>query len=217
MKLFIDTGNPADVKAVAALGVLDGVTTNPSLLAKQGGDPADAVREICGLVDGPVSYEVVSTTVDRMVAEGKKLAAIHPNIVVKVPCTPDGIMAVRRLANEGIRTNVTLIFSAPQAMIAAKAGASIVSPFIGRLDDIAQPGMELIHDLVQIFENYAFDTEILVASIRHPVHIVEAAKAGADIATMPYSVFEQLLKHPLTDIGLARFLADYERSKATVS
>jgi transaldolase len=216
MKFFIDTGNPEEVRSAAALGVLDGVTTNPSLLAKQGGDPTEVVKQICGLVDGPVSYEVVSTTTKDILAEARKLAALHPNIVVKVPCIKDGIVAVRTLANEGIRTNVTLVFGAPQAIIAAKAGATYVSPFIGRLDDISHVGMELIRDLVTIFDNYDFETEILVASVRNPLHVVDAARAGADICTMPYSVIEQLLKHPLTDSGLQKFLADYEKSKAAV-
>ena len=216
MKFFIDTGSPKEVKAAAALGVLDGVTTNPTLLAKEGGDPTEVVRQICGLVDGPVSYEVVSTATAAIVEEGRRLAALHPNIVVKVPCIKDGIAAVKQLAGEGIRTNVTLVFSVPQAIIAAKAGATFVSPFVGRLDDISHDGMALIRDLVVVFDNYGFETEILVASVRHPLHVIEAAKAGADICTMPFAVIETLLKHPLTDAGLARFLADYEKSKAAV-
>ncbi len=214
MKFFIDTGSPREVKGAAALGVLDGVTTNPSLLAKEGGDPTEIVKQICALVDGPVSYEVISTATADILTEARGLAAIHPNIVVKVPCTKDGIVAVKTLTREGIRTNVTLVFSVPQAIIAAKAGATFVSPFIGRLDDIAAEGMDLIRDLVAIFDTYEFETEILVASVRHPLHVVDAARAGADIVTMPYAVIEQLLKHPLTDAGLARFLADHEKSKA---
>ena len=212
MKFFIDTGSPKEVRAAAALGVLDGVTTNPSLLAKEGGDPTAVVQEICGLVDGPVSFEVVSTTTAEIVAEGRKLAALHPNIVVKVPCIREGIAAVKQLTGEDIPTNVTLVFSVPQAIIAAKAGATFVSPFIGRLDDIASTGMDLIRHLVTVFDNYEFETEILVASVRNPIHVVEAALCGADICTMPYAIIESLLKHPLTDAGLAKFLADYEKS-----
>ncbi len=214
MKFFIDTGSPKEVRAAAALGVLDGVTTNPSLLAKEDGDNDAVVLEICNIVDGPVSYEVTATDTEGILTQGRVLAAMHPNIVVKVPCIKDGIVAVRQLTDEGIRTNVTLVFTAPQALIAAKAGATFVSPFVGRLDDIAHSGMDLIRDLVTIFDNYGFDTEILVASVRGPLHVVEAAKAGADICTMPYSVIEQLLTHPLTDSGLAKFLADHEKQKA---
>jgi transaldolase len=217
MKFFIDTGNPDEVRRAAALGVLDGVTTNPSLLAKQGGDPDAVVREICSLVKGPVSYEVVATTTKEILAEGRKLAGVASNICVKVPCIPDGIAAVKQLSGDGIPTNVTLVFSVPQAIIAAKAGATFVSPFIGRLDDIAHTGMDLIRDLVTVFDNYEFETEILVASVRNPVHVVEAARAGADICTMPFAVIEQLLKHPLTDLGLARFLADHEKARATTA
>lgn len=216
MKFFIDTGSPKEVRAAAALGVLDGVTTNPSLLAKEAGDNDAVVLEICNIVDGPVSYEVTATDTAGILTEGRKLAAMHPNIVVKVPCIKDGIVAVRQFTEEGIRTNVTLVFTAPQALIAAKAGATFVSPFVGRLDDIAHDGMALIRDLVTIFDNYGFETEILVASVRGPLHVVEAAKAGADICTMPYPVIEQLLKHPLTDSGLAKFLADHAKQQGTV-
>lgn len=217
MKFFIDTGSPKEVRAAAALGVLDGVTTNPSLLAKEGGDNDAVVREICAIMrehgDGPVSYEVVSTDTAGILEEGRRLAAMDSNIVVKVPCIKDGIAAVKQFSDEGIRTNVTLIFSAPQALIAAKAGATFVSPFVGRLDDISHNGMDLIRDLVVIYDNYGFDTEILVASVRHPIHVIEAAKAGADVCTMPYAVIEQLLKHPLTDSGLAKFLADHAKQQ----
>lgn len=215
MKFFIDTGSPKEVRAAAALGVLDGVTTNPSLLAREGGDSDAVVLEICNIVDGPVSYEVTATDTAGILAQGRILAAMHPNIVVKVPCIKDGIVAVRQFTEEGIRTNVTLVFTAPQALIAAKAGATFVSPFVGRLDDIAHDGMALIRDMVTIFDNYGFDTEILVASVRGPLHVVEAAKAGADICTMPYAVIEQLLKHPLTDSGLAKFLADHAKQQGT--
>ncbi len=214
MKFFIDTGSPEDVRRAAALGVLDGVTTNPSLLAKQGGDSDAVVREICSVVKGPVSYEVVSTTTKEIIEEGRKLAKMAPNICVKVPCIADGIAAVKQLTDEGIPTNVTLVFNVPQAIIAAKAGATFVSPFIGRLDDISHTGMDLIRDLVTVFDNYEFETEILVASVRNPVHVVEAARAGADICTMPLSVIEALLRHPLTDKGLAQFLADHEKARA---
>ncbi len=217
MKFFIDTGSPADVRAAAAMGVLDGVTTNPSLLAKEGGNNDDVVKQICAIMEehggGPVSYEVVSTDTEGMLREGRRLAAMDPNIVVKIPCIKDGIVATKQFSDEGIRTNVTLVFSAPQALIAAKAGATFVSPFVGRLDDIAHDGMALIRDLVSIYDNYGFDTEILVASVRNPIHVVEAAKAGADVCTMPLAVIEQLLKHPLTDNGLAKFLADHAKQK----
>ena len=213
MKIFLDTASLKEIREGAAMGVVDGVTTNPSLLAKETGDPEDILREICQTIDGPISAEVVATDTEGMLREGRHWAAVHENIVVKCPCTLDGLKATKVLAAEGHRVNMTLIFSPTQALLAAKAGARFVSPFVGRLDDIATPGMELVSDIVQIFENYDFDCEVLAASLRHPMHVVEAAKMGAHIGTMPMSVLSSLLKHPLTDIGLARFLADWEKAK----
>jgi transaldolase len=210
MKFFLDTANLNEIREAASLGILDGVTTNPSLVSKEGNvDFKEHIHTICEIVKGPVSAEVTSTTADAMVAQGRDLAKIHPNVYVKVPCLPDGIKACRILSEEGTHVNVTLVFSAPQAIIAAKAGASFVSPFVGRLDDIGHVGMELIGELVQIFENYDFQTEILVASVRSPIHVIDAARMGADIATMPFSVITQMLKHPLTDIGNKKFLDDW--------
>jgi transaldolase len=193
--------------------VVDGVTTNPSLLAKESGDPEEILLEICKTVDGPISAEVVATDLEGMLREGRHWAGVHKNITVKVPCTLDGLKATKALSGEGHKVNVTLIFSAPQALLAAKAGATFVSPFVGRLDDIAAPGMELVADIVQIFDNYDFDCEVLAASLRHPIHVVEAAKIGAHVGTMPMAVLTSLLKHPLTDIGLKRFLDDWEKAK----
>lgn len=211
MKFFLDTANIDEVKEGLDAGLVDGITTNPSLVAKEGKPFRAVVDEILALVDGPVSLEVVSVEADAIVKEGRELAAIHKNVVVKVPLIPEGLKAVRRLSAEGIRTNVTLIFSPTQALLAAKAGASYVSPFIGRLDDISQQGMDIIEDIRQIFDNYDFETEILVASIRHPVHVLDAARIGADVGTMPWKVMMQLTQHPLTDIGLAKFLADWKK------
>lgn len=212
MKFFLDTANLKEIREANSLGVLDGITTNPTLVSKEGGvDFKEHVRAICEIVDGPVSAEVVATEADGMIEEGHSLAAIHPNVVVKVPITREGLKAITALSRDGIRINTTLIFSPTQALLAAKAGAAFVSPFVGRLDDISAVGMDLVRDIIQIFDQYEFDCEVLVASIRHPIHIIEAAKAGADIATMPYSVLEQLIKHPLTDIGLAKFLADWKK------
>jgi len=213
MKIFLDTASLEEIREGAALGVVDGITTNPSLLARESGDPEEILLEICRVVDGPISAEVVATDVEGMLREGRHWASVHKNIVVKCPCTPDGLKATRVLSREGHRVNVTLIFSATQALLAAKAGATFVSPFVGRLDDIATPGMELVADIVQIFENYDFECEVLAASLRHPIHVVEAAKIGAHVATMPFAVFNMLLKHPLTDIGLKRFLEDWEKAK----
>ncbi len=213
MKIFLDTANLDEIREAVALGVVDGVTTNPSLLAKEKGRPDDIMREICQLVDGPISAEVIATDADGMIREGRTWAAFHKNIVVKCPCTVDGLKATKVLAAEGIRVNMTLIFSPTQALLAAKAGARFVSPFVGRLDDISTPGMELVADIVQIFENYGFNCEVLAASLRHPLHVVEAAKMGAHIGTMPVSVFRALIKHPLTDIGLKRFLEDWEKAR----
>jgi len=211
MKFFIDTANIDEIKKAHALGMVDGVTTNPSLIAKENRPFKELLREICELVDGPVNGEVVSLDAEGMVEEGRKLAAFHPSIVVKIPMTTEGLKAVKILNSENIRTNVTLIFSSMQALMAAKAGASYVSPFVGRLDDISQVGMELVSDMMNIYANYGYETEVIVASIRNPIHVVEAALIGADIATIPFKVIDQLAKHPLTDIGMEKFLADWEK------
>lgn len=216
MKFFLDTANLDEIREAAATGILDGVTTNPSLIAAEGNEFEDQLLKICASVDGPVSAEVVGQLAAEMVAEGRHLAQVHPNVVVKCPFTLDGLKATRTLADEGIGVNVTLIFSAPQALMAAKAGARYVSPFIGRLDDISSPGMALVADIVTIFDNYDFETEVLAASIRGPLHVVEAARIGADVCTLPYKVFVQLMKHPLTDIGIKRFLEDWEQMPAPV-
>ena len=213
MKIFIDTASLKEIREAQAMGILDGVTTNPSLISKESGDYREILQEICKVVSGPVSAEVVGTRFEEMVEEGKSLAKIADNIVVKVPINWEGLKVIKKLSSEGIRINVTLIFSPTQALLAAKAGAAFVSPFIGRLDDIAIDGMELINQLVTIFDNYDLETEILAASIRHPVHVVQAAIAGADIATMPYSVLDKLLNHPLTDIGAEKFRKDWEKVK----
>ena len=211
MKFFIDTANIDEIKKAHALGMVDGVTTNPSLIAKENRPFEELLREICELVDGPVNGEAVSLDAEGMVEEGRHLAAFHPNIVVKIPMTTEGLKAVKILSTENIRTNVTLIFSSMQALMAAKAGASYVSPFVGRLDDISQVGMDLVSDIMNIYGNYGYETEVIVASIRNPIHVVEAALIGADIATIPFKVIEQLAKHPLTDIGMEKFLADWEK------
>jgi transaldolase len=212
MKFFIDSANLNEIREAASWGAIDGVTTNPTLMAKEGKvDFREHIYTICTLVNGPVSAEVVSTDSDGMVREARELAPIHPNVMVKIPVTTDGLKAIRMLSAEGIKINTTLIFTAPQAILAAKAGATVVSPFVGRLDDISHNGMELIRQLVQIFKNYDFKTEVLIGSVRHPLHIVEGAMIGAHIATMPFKVIEQLVKHPLTDIGLERFLKDWEK------
>ena len=210
MKFFLDTANLDEIREATSTGILDGITTNPSLIAKEGNSFEDQLLKICSIVDGPVSAEAVSRDAEGMVQEGRSLASIHPNIVVKCPFTLEGLKATKALSDDNIRVNVTLIFSAPQAIMAAKAGAYFVSPFVGRLDDISQDGMSLIGDLVTIFDNYDFSTEVLVASIRSPMHLVAAASVGADICTLPYKVFLQLMKHPLTDIGIERFLKDWE-------
>ena len=213
MKFFIDTANLDEIKQAVEMGMVDGVTTNPSLVAKEKKPHEQILKEICAVVDGPVSAEVVSIETEGMVEEGKKLAAIHPNIVIKVPMTIDGLRAVRKLAAAGIRTNVTLVFSPSQALLAAKAGAAFVSPFVGRLDDISQSGMDLVSDIMTIYDNYGFTTEVIVASVRHPMHVVESAVIGAHIATIPFKVINQLSKHPLTDIGLEKFLADWKKGQ----
>lgn len=212
MKFFIDTANTEDIRKANDMGVICGVTTNPSLIAKEGRDFGEVIKEITSIVDGPVSGEVKATTVDAegMIKEGREIAAIHKNMVVKIPMTVEGLKAVKVLSKEGIKTNVTLIFTANQAILAAEAGAAFVSPFLGRLDDISQAGVDLISTIVQIFDNYGYDTEIIAASIRNPVHVTECALAGADIATVPYAVIEQMTKHPLTDQGIEKFKKDYE-------
>jgi len=215
MKIFVDTGNIKDIQALADIGILDGVTTNPSLLAKESGDYKQNLKQICQIVKGPVSAEVVSTDTAGMLREGRDLATIDEHIVVKVPLTKDGIRACKTLSGDGIHVNVTLCFSAAQALLAAKAGASYISPFVGRLDDIATTGMNLIREIVDIYDNFDFPTEVLVASVRNPIHIVEAARMGADVATCPPAVIEQCFKHPLTDIGLKKFIEDWEKAQAT--
>ncbi len=214
MKFFIDTANLDEIKEAAELGVLDGVTTNPSLVAKEKYDITfkELIAEICRTVPGPVSAEVVSTDTEGMLKEAHELAKIADNVVIKIPLLKDGLKAVKKLKAEGIKTNVTLCFSPSQALLAAKAGASYISPFVGRLDDISEDGMELVEQIIAIYDNYGYDTEVLVASVRHPLHVVQAALMGADIATMPFKVIEQLARHPLTDIGLERFLADWKKA-----
>lgn len=213
MKFFIDTANVEEIKKGLALGMVDGVTTNPSLVAKESRPFIEILKEICGIVEGPVSAEVVALDAEGMLAEARELAKLAGNIVIKIPMTEEGLRAVKRLSDEGIKTNVTLVFSATQALLAAKAGATFVSPFVGRLDDIAQNGMDLIADIMTIYRNYGFTTEVIVASVRHPMHVLESARIGADIATIPYKVIAQLAKHPLTDIGIQKFLADWEKRK----
>lgn len=213
MKFFIDTANINEIKEAAALGILDGVTTNPSLVSKEGKDFRKLLDEILALVDGPVSAEVISTDYDGILKEAREYAAIHRNIVVKVPLIKEGLKAVKTLTAEGIKTNVTLCFSPSQALLAAKAGATYISPFVGRLDDVSTNGMELISQIVQIYRNYDYKTQVLVASIRHPLHVVEAALIGADVCTMPFNVIDKLFNHPLTDIGLEKFLSDWKKTQ----
>ena len=211
MKFFIDTANVEDIRKANDMGIICGVTTNPSLIAKEGRDFNQVIKEIASIVDGPISGEVKATTTDAegMIKEGREIAAIHPNMIVKIPMTTEGLKAVKVLTAEGIKTNVTLIFSANQALLAARAGATYVSPFLGRLDDISQPGIDLIETITAIFDNYGIDTEIIAASVRHPMHVTECALAGADIATVPYKVLEQMTHHPLTDQGIEKFQKDY--------
>jgi transaldolase len=212
MKLFIDTGNLKEIEKLVPLGIIDGITTNPSLLSKEPGDYRENLKKICQIVQGPTSAEVVETDADKMIQQGRDLAKIDPWIVVKVPLTRDGIKACKTLSGEGIKVNVTLCFSPAQALLAAKVGATYISPFVGRLDDVGTPGMELIRDIVEIYEHYSFKTEILVASTRSPMHIVEAARMGADICTCPPALIDSLFNHPLTDIGLKKFLADWDKA-----
>jgi transaldolase len=214
MKLFIDSGNLKEIETLVPLGIIDGITTNPSLLAKEGGDYKAILKKICQIVKGPTSAEVVATDFDGMVRQGRELAAIDEHIVVKVPFTKDGVRACKALSSEGKKVNVTLVFSPTQALLAAKVGAYFVSPFVGRLDDIATSGMNLIKEIVDIYENYEFSTQILVASVRHSIHIVEAARMGADICTCPAAVIDGMFRHPLTDIGLEKFLKDWEKAQA---
>ena len=213
VRLFLDTANVEEIRAAVELGVISGVTTNPTLVAREGRDFRRVLVEICQLVDGPVSAEVVSTEASQMVPEARELASVHPNVVIKVPRGAEGRKAVKALSHEGIRTNMTLIFSANQALLAALAGATYVSPFVGRLDDVGQEGMEVVRDVVTIFAQYGLETEVIAASIRHPQHVLAAARLGADIATVPYSVLRQMLQHPLTDLGIQRFLRDWEQLK----
>ncbi|MFA6321553.1 MAG: fructose-6-phosphate aldolase [Candidatus Omnitrophota bacterium] len=211
MKLFIDTANINEIREANAIGIIDGVTTNPSLIAREGRDFIAVVKEICSIVDGPISAEVISVKCDDMVKEAAPLAKIHKNIVIKIPLIAEGLKAAKILSKEGIKTNLTLCFSPTQALLAAKAGATYVSPFIGRLDDISLTGMDLIRDIKTIYNNYSFKTQIIVASVRNPLHVLDAAKVGADIATVPYGTLMALIKHPLTDIGLNKFLEDYKK------
>lgn len=211
MKFFIDTANINEIKKAWELGVIDGVTTNPSLMSKEGKDPIELLKQICSIVNGPVSAEAVTLTAEEMVKEAESLSKIHENIVVKIPMIEEGLRAVKRLSGMGIKTNMTLVFSPSQALLAAKAGATYVSPFVGRLDDISHFGMGIVSEILEIYENYIFDTEVIVASVRNPLHVVEAARMGAHIATIPYSVILQLIKHPLTDVGIEKFLKDWEK------
>lgn len=213
MLIFIDTANVDEIREAYSLGVVAGVTTNPSLIAREGRDFAEVVREITSIVDGPISAEAISEDAAGMVAEAEELSAIHPNIVVKIPMTAEGLKATRILFQKGIRTNVTLVFSANQALLAARAGATYVSPFVGRLDDISQDGLTLIHEIMEIFDRHGLATKVIAASIRHPIHVTEAARAGAHIATVPYGVLMQMIRHPLTDAGIKKFLADWEKVK----
>lgn len=213
MKFFIDTANIEEITEANAMGMVDGVTTNPSLIAKEKGDFEDILKKICTIVNGPISAEVISLDADGMIKEARRLAGIHENIAVKVPMTVDGLKAVRALSEEGIKTNVTLVFSPLQALMAAKAGASFVSPFIGRLDDLSQDGLLLVEQIVEIYNNYAFDTEVIVASVRNPLHVLESALMGADIATIPFNVLKKLAEHPLTDKGIKAFLDDWNKTK----
>ena len=217
MKLFLDTGNIKEIETYCAIGIIDGVTTNPSLMAKEPGDPREITKRICQIVQGPVSAEVLATDADGMIREGRELSTIDPHVVIKVPFGKAGVRACKTLRAEGIRVNVTLVFSPAQALLAAKAGATFVSPFVGRLDDIATDGMELIREIVEIYRNYGYKTEVLVASVRHPMHVVAAARMGADICTCPASVVEAMFRHPLTDLGIERFLKDWAAAKGAAS
>ncbi len=212
MRLFIDTANVQEIREAASWGVISGVTTNPSLVAREGRDFKEVVREICSIVDGPISAEVLGQTAAEMVPEAVELAALHPNVVIKIPMTAEGLKAVRQLGEKGVNTNVTLVFSANQALLAARAGATYVSPFVGRLDDVGQDGLAVVGDIVQVFAQHGLGTEVITASVRHPLHVLGAAKLGSDIATVPFAVLKQMLQHPLTDLGIQRFLADWEKA-----
>lgn len=211
MKIFLDTANIEHIRLAASWGVVDGVTTNPTLVAKEGKKFEPLVKEICSIVDGPISAEAISEDSEGMVREAKELSKIHENIVVKIPMTSEGLKAVKILKKEGVKTNVTLVFSANQALLAAKAGATYASPFIGRLDDAGHEGMSIVREIITIFRNYNYDTKVIIASIRHPLHVIEAAKIGADVATVPFAVLEKMLKHPLTTVGIKRFLDDWKK------
>jgi len=211
VKFFIDTANIKEIKEAAALGMIDGVTTNPTLIAQEGRQFRELIEEICSIVDGPISAEVISLETKKMVKEARELSKIHENIVIKIPMTKDGLKATRKLTQEGIKVNTTLIFSAVQALLAAKAGSTYVSPFVGRLDDVSHYGMELVDQILTIYDNYDFETQVIVASIRNPLHVLEAALMGADVATIPFKVIEQLTRHPLTDVGIERFLSDWKK------
>lgn len=213
MKIFIDTANVEDIRKASKLGILSGVTTNPSLIAKEGRDLKEVIEEICSIVDGPISAEVISLKSEKMIEEGRELAKLHKNIVIKIPMCEEGLKAVSVLSKEGIKTNVTLIFSPLQALLAARAGASFVSPFLGRLDDIGNPGIDVVSEIAELFSIHGIETEIIAASIRNPMHVLDVAMAGANIATIPYKVIIQMIKHPLTDIGIEKFTKDYESSK----
>lgn len=217
MKFFLDTANLDEIREAASWGQVDGVTTNPSLIAKEGRNFKDVINQICAIVDGPISAEVISLEAEGMIREGRDYAAWHPNIIIKVPMTIEGLKAVKVFAAEGIKTNVTLVFSANQALLAARAGATYLSPFVGRLDDEGQDGMNLIGEIVEVFSNYDFETQILVASVRHPIHVTQAAKLGADVVTMPYKILKQMYHHPLTDSGIEKFLKDWETTKQPVA
>lgn len=217
MKFFLDTANLDEIREAASWGQVDGVTTNPSLIAKEGRDFKEVINQICAIVDGPISAEVISLEAEGMIREGRDIAAWHPNVIIKVPMTIEGLKAVKVFAAEGIKTNVTLVFSANQALLAARAGATYISPFVGRLDDEGQDGMSLISEIVEVFSNYDFETQILVASVRHPIHVTQAAKLGADVVTMPYKILKQMYHHPLTDSGIAKFLKDWESTKQPVA
>ncbi|MBO9539936.1 fructose-6-phosphate aldolase [bacterium] len=216
MKFFLDTANIDEIREAASWGQIDGVTTNPSLIAKEGRDFKQVINEICAIVDGPISAEAISLDAEGMIREGREFAKWHPNVVVKLPMTIEGLKAAKVFKAEGIKTNVTLVFSANQALLAARAGATYISPFVGRLDDEGQDGMSLIAEIVEVFSNYDFDTQILVASIRHPMHVTDAAKLGADVCTMPYKVLKQMFHHPLTDVGIEKFLADWKKTAQAV-
>ena len=211
MKFFIDTANIDEIKEAAAIGILDGVTTNPTLIAREKREPTGLLKEICELVDGPISAEVVALDSEGMVTEGRELAKLHDNITVKIPMTIEGLKAVKILSGEGVKTNITLVFTSAQALLAARAGATFISPFVGRLDDISYPGIELVDEIMAVYSNYGIETEVIVASVRNPIHVIEAAQIGADIATIPLKVIQQLAKHPLTDKGIEQFLKDWEK------